>query len=152
MNSSSHELSADERLDIMLREHEEQRRLSSQLPSPAQPPTQHSPWQTPLLSLPQHRSQMPSAASSTSFVHVGSSIPEGSEVVLEDDRSSLPERGSSSSQVQGDGNVFPGVPSSFMSQSNGASSSHGSTVPSLAMRTFRWRFGTSHDGGKFSTS
>ena len=106
MNSSSHELSADERLDIMLRQHEEQRRLSSQLPSPAQPPTQHSPWQTPLLSLPQHRSQMPSAASSTSFVHVGSSIPEGSEVVLVDEFSSLPERGSSSSQVQGDSNVF----------------------------------------------
>ena len=134
MNASSHELSADERLDIMLRQHEEQRRFSGQLPSPSQPPTQLSPWQTPLLSLPQHGSQMPSTASSTSLVHVGSSIPEGSEVVLVDDHSSLPERGSSSSQVQGDGNVFPGVPSSFMGQSHGASSSHGSTVPSLAMR------------------
>ena len=106
MNSSSCELSADERLDIMLRQHEEQRRLSSQMPSATQPPTQHSPWQTPLLSLPQNRSQMPSAASSSSFVHVGRTIPEGSEVVLVDDFPSLPERGSSSSQVQGDGNVF----------------------------------------------
>ena len=77
---------------------------------------------------------MPSTASSTSFVRVGSSIPEGSEIVIVDDHSSLPERGSSASQVQGDGNGFPGVPSSFIGQSTGASSSHGSAVPSLAMR------------------
>ena len=93
MDSSSHELSADERLDLMLRQHEEQQRFSGQLPSPAQPPTQLGPWQTPLLSLPQQGSQMPSSASSTSFVRVGSSIPEGSEVVMVGDQSSLPSTG-----------------------------------------------------------
>ena len=134
MNSSSHELSADERLDIMLRQHEEQRRFSGQLPSPSQPPTQLGPWQTPLLSLPQQGSQMPSSASSTSFVRVGSSIPEGSEIVLVDDHSSLPQQGSSALQVQGDGTGFPSVPSSFLGQSTGASSSGGGSVPSLAMR------------------
>ena len=106
MNSSSHELSADERLDIMLRQHEEQRRFSGQLPSPSQPPTHLGPWQTPLLSLPQQGSQMPSSASSTSFVRVGSSIPEGSEVVVIDDHSSLPNQGSSALMVQGDSTGF----------------------------------------------
>ena len=121
-------MSADEELDIMLRQHEQQSQLSrseSRLQSQGvQQAAQLPLWQAPLHALPQQGSQPLSSTSSSSCVHVGSSLPERDSLPITDG-AALPGVGRSGGS---------GAPPTIHEHQVVASYPPGNVIPNLALQ------------------